>query len=298
MQCHIPRKSSRWPLLAVAICVVTPSCDDVTYVPSTGEDDSGTDTASDGVGSDVAETGIWQPSPGTTWQYQLSGELDSTVDAQVYDIDLFETSADQIASLQSEGRRVICYFSAGTWEPGRPDGDDFPDEVLGEHLEHWPDERWVDNRSMTVRDLMEGRMDEAVRRGCDGVEPDNVDAYVHNTGFSLTEQTQVDFNRFLAESAHERGLSVGLKNALDILPELHGSFDFAINEECVTYDECAAIRPFIQNGKAVFHVEYVDNRDDGESRADTVCPLASAAAFSTLIKDWDLSPWRVSCADR
>ena len=32
--------------------------------------------------------------------------------------------------------------------------------------------------------------------GCDGVEPDNVDGYVNDTGFDLTAGDQLDFNRF------------------------------------------------------------------------------------------------------
>ena len=51
---------------------------------------------------------IWQPAPGTTWQWQLTTPIDASVDAQVYDIDLFDNDAATVASLHAAGRRVVC----------------------------------------------------------------------------------------------------------------------------------------------------------------------------------------------
>lgn len=45
---------------------------------------------------------------------------------------------------------------------------------------------------------MVARLDLAVSRGCDGVEPDNVDGYTNNTGFALVPMDQLAFNRNLA----------------------------------------------------------------------------------------------------
>ena len=58
----------------------------------------------------------WEPVPGTSWQWQLSGETDPTLDVQMYDIDLFEAQQEVIDQLHAHGRVVICYFSAGTYE--------------------------------------------------------------------------------------------------------------------------------------------------------------------------------------
>ena len=52
----------------------------------------------------------WRPRQGTTWQWQLSGRLDPTVDAQVYDVDLFDTDAGDVRRLHARGSRVVCYF--------------------------------------------------------------------------------------------------------------------------------------------------------------------------------------------
>lgn len=49
-------------------------------------------------------------------------------------------------------------------------------------------------------------------RRCDGVEPDNVDAYANSVGISLTYNDQLTFNRWLANEGHKRNLAVALKN--------------------------------------------------------------------------------------
>ncbi len=49
----------------------------------------------------------------------------------MYDIDLFENSAEVVASLHAQGRHVICYLDAGTWEEWRSDAGEFPKSALG-----------------------------------------------------------------------------------------------------------------------------------------------------------------------
>lgn len=235
-------------------------------------------------------TGVWRPAPGTSWQWQLTGVIDTTYDVAMYDIDLFDTPQETIAALQAEGRVVICYFSAGSREDWRPDADEFPPDAIGDPMDGWPGECWLDVRDPGVRDIMSARMDLAVAKGCDGVEPDNVDGYSNQTGFPLTYADQLDHNRFLASAAHARGLSVGLKNDLEQVDDLLDDFDWALNEECFAWDECDMLTPFIQAGKAVFHVEY-----GNAGLADTICPQALALDFDTLIKHMDLDAWRVSC---
>src|ERR1035437_6490550 len=82
-------------------------------------------------GPDAGSAAIWHPQPGTSWQWQLSGSLDTSFNVQMYDIDLFDNSASTISSLQSRSIKVICYLSAGSYEPGRPDSNQFPSSVLG-----------------------------------------------------------------------------------------------------------------------------------------------------------------------
>jgi hypothetical protein len=208
----------------------------------------------------------------------------------MYDIDLFETPEDTIDALHQDGRIVVCYFSAGSWEEWREDANDFPAAAIGDELDGWPGERWLDVRDATVRSIMQARLDLAEQKGCDGVEPDNVDGYDNDSGFPLGSSDQLDYNRFLAQEAHDRGLSIGLKNDLAQVAALVDDFDWALNEECMAWDECEDLSPFITAGKAVFHVEYGD-----ASLASTVCPATDPLQFSTLIKHLDLDAWRVAC---
>lgn len=235
--------------------------------------------------------GIWRPQPGTTWQWQLSGTLDTSYDVQMYDLDLFDTPGPTIVALRAAGRAVVCYLSAGSWEDWRPDAGAYPPALLGNELDGWPGERWVDIRRLDLLGpILAARFDLAVEKGCTGVEPDNVDAYQNASGFPLTAADQLAFNLWLAAAAHARGLSVGLKNDLDQIPDLVGAFDWALDEQCWEYDECAALAPFVAAGKAVFGVEYTGDPAQ-------FCPPLNALGYSWLKKELDLGPWRIDCHD-
>ncbi|SHF87176.1 endo alpha-1,4 polygalactosaminidase [Streptoalloteichus hindustanus] len=199
----------------------------------------------------------WKPTPGLQWQYQLSSPVKLDVDVPVYDIDAFENSAEVVAALHAAGRRVIAYVDVGAAERYRPDYDAFPAEVLGRRVGGWPDERWLDIRRLDVLGpIMARRFDMCREKGFDAVEADMVEGYDHRTGFPLTAQDQLVYNRFIADLVHERGMAVGLKNDLPQIPELLPHFDFAVNERCVEYEEWAPLQAFIAAGKPVFHVEY------------------------------------------
>ena len=232
---------------------------------------------------------VWIPAPGTSREWQLTGPIDLSVEADVWDIDMFENDAGVVDELHARGSRVVCYISVGTWEEPRPDADRFPDEVLGEPLEDHPDERWLDIRRLDLLGpIMEARLDECRDKGFDGVEFDNVDGYDNDSGFPLTYEDQLAYNRFLANEAHKRGLSAALKNDLEQIPDLLDFFDFAINEECFQYHECDALLPFIEAGKAVFAVEY-------ELAPDEFCDHANAMRFSAMRKDPVLDAYREVC---
>jgi hypothetical protein len=234
-------------------------------------------------------TAVWQPKPGTTWQWQLTGTIDTSFEVAMYDIDLFDTPQVVIDTLHENGRFVICYFSAGSYEDWRPDEADFPASVRGNPLDNWPGESWLDIRQIeTLGPIIGARLDLAVQKKCDGVEPDNVDGYSNDTGFPLIPAHQLAYNIWLANEAHSRGLSIGLKNDLDQIPDLLPYFDWALNEQCFEYDECETLLPFVQADKAVFGVEY-------EGELADFCPQANAYQFSWLLKDLDLGPARLAC---
>lgn len=223
-----------------------------------------------------------------TWQWQLSGELDVTVDAEVFDVDLFETPVSAVYELHQRGRAVVCYMSAGSWEEFRPDAGEFPDSVKG-RSNGWPGELWLDIRQVDVLGpIMEARLDLCAQKGFDGVEFDLIAGYANDTGFPLTASDQTTYNLFLADAAHARGLSAGFKNNPEQAAEQEPFFEFSVNEECFAFDECGSLSPFIDAGKAVFHVEY----DEATSE---FCPATTALGFSSMRKRLDLGVWAEPC---
>ncbi|KAK3086445.1 hypothetical protein FSP39_018481 [Pinctada imbricata] len=245
----------------------------------------------------VCTEAVYRPSATTSWQWQInSGHPDTSVHVTMYDVDLFEAGeSGYISRLKSAGHKVICYFSAGSYEKWRPDAGQFPPDVLGHKLDGW-DERWLDIRDDRVKTIMRARLDKAVHYHCDGVEPDNVDGYTNHNDLGLTASDQLAYNKWIAAEAHKRGLSVGLKNDVDQISQLVHYFDWALNEECVEYNECNKYKPFIDAGKAVFHVEYVDKTSQGHSKQQSVCHSSHRPKqFRTLIKQWDLDAWRLTC---
>lgn len=223
------------------------------------------------------------------WQIQYTGELQTDVDVDVFNLDLFDAPSEAIAMLYQRGVFVMCYFSAGSYENWRPDAPSFPAEVLGKDMEGWPGEQWLDIRRIDLlAPIMEARLDLARSKGCHGVDPDNVNGYTNNTGFPLAAEDQKRYNIFLAKAAHQRGLLVGLKNNLEQIPELVTHFDWVLNEECFSYGECDALLPFLRAGKPVFVVEY-------ELNPSAFCPQAVQMNFNALRKNWELDAYRIDC---
>lgn len=248
----------------------------------------------------LTEGGWYRPGVDTSWQWQIKGTLDTSLDVELYDIDLFDNRPENIAALQNRGVKVICYFSAGSSENWREDYQRFAGTDIGKQLDEWPGENWLDVRSQNVWEIMLDRLDLAVSKGCDGVEPDNMDGFGNDTGFPLTATDQLAFNRNLANEAHKRGLAVGLKNDGDQAGELNAYFDFSLNEQCHQYVECDQLQPFIDAGKPVLNAEYTeqDTPAVAQALATQICPLARGANLRTLILPWELDgSFRVSCDD-
>jgi len=281
----------------------------------------------------------WQPhnGQGLTWQWQLktkgsTNAVDTSYNVDMYDIDLFDTPQATIDQLHSEGRIVTCYFSAGSIEygSGRPDQaalEAISPSVIGNVLDDWDQEKWLNINNSDVRTIMAERIQTAKDKGCDAIEPDNVNAFEEDdddpteppvqdedgsvTGFNITYAQQLDYNRFLAQTAHtvaktgdpsDIGISIALKNDIYQTADLVGPstpggldyFDWALNEQCYEYtssgyDECAYYDVFDAANKAVFGVEY-------SGSTDHFCPLANAKGRYWMKKRVNLSAWQKSCA--
>lgn len=223
----------------------------------------------------------FKPDVNSSWHWQLNGKIKMDIPANVYIVDLFDTSSKQVKTLHKQGKKVIAYFSAGSYEAWREDAKSFKQETLGAKMDGW-DERWLDIRNPTLRPIMIARIALAKEKGFDGVEADNVDGYTNTTTFKLTAKDQLVYNRFLADEAHKKGLAIALKNDLDQIGELVKDFDFAINEQCHEFDECGGYKAFIEAGKPVFNAEYK------KKNVKKVCSKSKKLGLQTLFLPLEL----------
>ena len=235
------------------------------------------------VAASSADAARWMPKPGTgAWQFQLQGKIDTSIDADVYEVDGFDVSKKTVRKLHSQGRKVICYIDVGSWETYRPDRNLFPKSVLGKKYDGYPNERWLDIRKYKLfAKPLKQRIAMCARKGFDGLEPDNIAGFENDTGFPLTAKDQLRFNRWIARQAHRKGLSVALKNDGSQAKQLVGNFDFAVVEQCFQYNECGQYLPFIRANKAVYVVEY-------EAANNTFCGRAEKLRFNAIGKEYDL----------
>ena len=223
-----------------------------------------------------------------SWQWQLTTPVDLDVDADIFDIDGFSNSAEVVRELHRRGRKVVCYVEVGAAENFRPDYRSWPAALLGK-ANGWPGERWLDIRDpQRLAPILRQRFDMCRDKGFDAIEPDLMEHYTADTGFAITAAHQLTFNRFVARLAHERGLAVALKNDLDQIQELVGDFDFAVNEECAAFDECAELKPFIAAGKAVLHAEY-------DVAPSSYCAQTTRLRLSSIHKEKSLNAARTVC---
>ncbi len=260
-------------------------------VPPLGSTDSETDN--------LTEVSWWQPkaSEKLTWQWQLQGEIDTTLPVQVYNIDI-EASQDKIDELRERGIKIICYFSAGTVESFRDDAGLFPQEIIGEQYEDLIDERWVDYANIdALAPIMNARLDKCKSKGFDAVEIDNVDAHNYETrdaqgevvnigtNFNMTLDESIAYVRWLTEQAHKRGLGIGLKNAEEMVPDVVDEVDWMLVEDCYYDSWCMAATAFIDADKPVFMAEY----DELVPDFAPACELAKSLGYSAIWLDSSLS---------
>ncbi len=287
------------------------------------------------IACDGSAGACWQPALNERWQYQLqaaqtaagdcrfsaTGGIDvgiaappstggAAVRPAVFDVDLLmdpvcapggSTNVDNtgaVNAIHAAGAHAICYVSAGTYEPFRPDQQAYLDfdqacggcligkSVAGFRDEHWLDVRDRQGQRTFILAEVAARVDRCKADGFDAVEFDNVEGYANATGFPLGDGDQLVFNADLANLAHQRGLTVALKNDLGQVAELVPYFDMAVNEQCQEFDECAALDPFVGAGKAVFQVEY-------QGATSSFCPAANVADRNAIAKTVDLfdTPW-------
>ena len=234
---------------------------------------------------------IWKPKPVTTFSWFLATSTGKST-AQAVDLDLFEADAKTVAAFKAKGQKTICYISVGSWENWRPDKAAFPKSIIGKAYQGWPGEYWLDIRKIAVLGpILRKRLDLCKSKGFDAVEPDNLDGYEQASGFAITRAQQVRFINWLGKEAHARSLSIGLKNVPELIPDVIGNYDWALAEDCFAQKSCADFKPMANAGKAVFSVEYTDNKINFAA----FCKESKALRFFGLLKNRDLDAFERPC---
>jgi hypothetical protein len=106
----------------------------------------------------------------------------------------------------------------------------------------------------------------------------------NDDGFGKSAAVHAEYVKFLAGEAASRDLAMGLKNALDLIPDVVDVVQFAVNEQCHEFGECDAYKPFTEAGKAVFNIEY-----NGQ------CDAVDGVVMTTVTKELDLSQLGGQC---
>jgi len=225
-----------------------------------------------------------------TWQAQLSGGVDPTLDVDVFYLDADFTGPSVVSELRSKGKLILCYVSAGTFEPWRGDANAFPESVIGEPLADYPREQWLDVRAASVRQLMQARLSAMAKAGCDGVYPSTLDAHLHSSGFAITRDDELAYAGWLATQIHAFGMSAGLSVPADLIADAERAYDWALAIDCLGASGCTPWGRVRQSGRAVLLVEFGD-----ASSAARVCDAAGALGFDAIIKRLAFDGFRVGC---
>ncbi len=246
---------------------------------------------------DAKKGGCWKPTVGTEWLWQLGCDTAGTctnLDVQVpfYVIDGLDNPASTVAAIHKRGEHAYCYVDIGSWEDTRADAAKFPENVLGERYIGWPHERWLDIRQLGVlAPIMIARMQVCVQKGFDGVQFDNVEDYHDHTGFPITQAISAYYTAWMANKAHEMGLSAAWENAYSNVAVLEPYMEALIFESCFNHQSCQQSAPMIHAGKWAGGVEYKADFKDMR-----FCPTYAEDQMMGAFREKSLNSYRIPCA--
>lgn len=222
----------------------------------------------------------WRPLPVQRLDVQLTAPYDFARLTDVIVLELFGTPPERVQQLRDRGVAVVCRVAAGLWENWRPDARSYPEAALGHSPTGWPGERLVDIREPNLRPILERRLDLCRAKGFVGVLLTYADGYARTTGFPITANDQLAFNRWLAEAARARSLAVGLENDLAQTAQLVDAFDFLVSDDCIAAEDCAGVQPFLTVNKPVQLLAYTNV----PHRMDAYCAAAARIGAPLIFK--------------
>jgi hypothetical protein len=135
----------------------------------------------------------------------------------VYDIDLFKNLNSTIASLYALNRSIIYYFSTGSYKIFYLDFNQFQPTDYVKPLDGWLGKYWLNTNSSNIKNIMAERLKLIISKGCNGVDPNNIDSYNNGIGLNLITLNAINYLKFLAIGAYSLNILLGLKNAVEII---------------------------------------------------------------------------------
>lgn len=255
-----------------------------TPVPTT------TPSSGTGTGGPPAHVALVLPATGA-FDYQLGGASPLPGDVRVVVRDSRDRPDPAAVS--------ICYVNGFQSQPGESgrwldldvvlrDGDGRPVADPG-----WPDELLLDPTTPERRARIVAELGSDLRRCADAgfvaVELDNLDSWTRSGG-RVTMQDALALATDLVAAAHGLGLAVAQKNAAELgtAGRDRAGFDFAITEECLLWDECAAYTQVY--GDLVLDVEYTDDLPGTVEDVCAASPARGERPSLTIVRDRDLVP--------
>jgi hypothetical protein len=223
-------------------------------------------------------SGWWLPSAAGEFQWEIDHPLSTSsasdmgtgqtaptgakapaTNPTVYDIDGLDNPASTVAALHGLGFKVICYVEVGAAENYRSDYSQFPASVLGNTMQGYSAERYIDIRSPTVVQIIENRIAMCKQKGFDTVEPDIDESYDSSTGFPLTRTIEENYMKTLIAYAHSIGIGMLGKNMDDTgdtyAADMEPYVDGMLTEQCNQYATCNLLNSYTGK-KAVWNAEY------------------------------------------
>ncbi len=298
--------------------------------------DDGAPTLPDSRPLDAFQPPWWTPHPGETknWDIQLAAPFDVSASRAMYELDLWDVAtattidygdgtpvtvpdgplAGKVAALHALTPRpiVVCHVDVGAIALDDPDAEKFagfeatppdrPTAPTADSVIGWSTldgKRFLDLRDASRAmwaPIIRKRFDLAKQLGCDAIEGDHNDQVGQDTGFPVTGADVVAAFTATANDVHTLELSAGQKNGNLLTPGLVDLFDWMLIERCGEFDDCDTARPYIDQNKTVFALDYLTDVDGGVDFTLACSRYPHALIREGLHKDAALtSTYRMEC---
>jgi hypothetical protein len=222
---------------------------------------------------------------------QIEGLPNPPPKVDYLEIDGFDSSKELVTQIKANGTKAICYISVGTAEDFRPDFAELKKipNTVGKAYPNFAGDYFINtNHWRDFFPVMEKRIMMCKDKGFDYVDFDVIDSYAvdpKESGFDLTEETQIAYIMALTDAAHAAGLKTVQKNTTELAVKLEPHFDALLLEQCMEYDFCDEAAPYVRAEKPVFNIEYPDSTKEDIYAQAVICRKSEQAGIRTIFSN-------------